>query len=85
MKLWKRLSAAMLAVTIFLGLLPFAAAADQLDTSGPLYAGYAKIRIDPASHPDGPITGLPMPGYGASTDRLSTGGKAGGRPAAWCR
>ena len=74
MRLWKRLSTAMLAVALFLVMLPFATTAETPDTSGPLYAGYAKIRIDPASHPDGPITGLPMPGYGTSTDRLSTGG-----------
>ena len=52
---------------------PFAATAENLDDSGPLYAGYAKIRIDPSEHPDGEITGLPMLGYGSSTDRLSTG------------
>ena len=73
MKLWKRLSAAMLAVTLFLGLLPFAAAAEPVDTDGPLYAGYAKVRIDPSSYPEGTILGLPMNGYGESTDRLSTG------------
>ena len=74
MKFWKRLSAATLAVTMFLGLLPFAASADTVDTNGPLYAGYSKVRIDPSSHPDGPITSVPMSGYTTNSDRLSTGG-----------
>lgn len=69
--------ALVLAIVMVLSMVPsvpLAADALELDTNGPLYAGYAKIRIDPSGHPDGEITGLPMLGYGASTDRLSTGG-----------
>ena len=70
----KRLSAFLLAIVLLLGILPFAGAAEALDTDGPLYAGYAKVRIDPSGHPDGAITGLPMSGYSSNASRLSTGG-----------
>lgn len=72
----KRIFAFILCLLLLLSLLPaaiFMVEAATLDTSGPLYAGYAKVRIDPSGHPDGKITGLPMSGYGTSTDRLSTG------------
>jgi len=42
-------------------------------SSGKLMAGYYKVDIDPNRHPDGAITGLPMGGYGAVTERLSSG------------
>lgn len=72
----KRVFVMILSVLLLLGLLPAAVLAAQttsLDSSGPLYAGYAKVRIDPSGHPEGSITGLPMSGYSTSTDRLSTG------------
>ena len=77
MNFWKRSSTLFLALAMLLAalpILPFTANAENLNTSGPLYAGFSKVRIDPSGHPDGPILGLPMLGYGTSTDRLSTGG-----------
>ena len=75
MKLWKRLSILLLAATLILAAVPpQSVAAETLDPDGPLYAGFSKVRIDPVDHPDGPITALPMVGYGTSTDRLSDGG-----------
>lgn len=71
----KRVFAFILCLLLILSLLPaavFMVQAAAMDTSGPLYAGYAKVRIDPSGHPDGAITGLPMSGYGSSADRLSS-------------
>lgn len=67
----------LLSILLFLTSLPAAsvsAGAEELDANGCLYAGYAKTCIDPSAHPGGPITGLPMLGYGSSIDRLSEGG-----------
>lgn len=71
----KRAIAWILSAILLLSLLStavFVADAASLDTNGPLYAGYAKIWVDPSGHPDGAITGLPMSGYSTSTDRLSS-------------
>ena len=69
----KRITAMILCAFMVLALLPSVGFAQQAESSGTLYAGYNKVRIDPSGHPDGEITGLPMAGAGAVTTRLSVG------------